>query len=786
MSPHHSMHTSALRSMKRALFTLVTILSFALSSLTANAVETDKTNDSSGEQSGGYVLEEILVTARKIEESLQITPISITAITAAALAERDLGDISGVADMSPNVNFSYGGTTSGSSSAAVVYIRGVGQNDFTPVTDPGVGIYIDGVYLARTVGAVLEALDLERIEILKGPQGTVFGRNTLGGAISLITRDPGDTLNGKLRFTVGEDNRYELGGSLDIPMSENLGMTFSALYKNRDGYVTRQDGIELGDDDVLVGRLKIVWEPTENLLFKFSADGSRTREESAPETSLVIPVDTLFPTFFNTNLFGNGSIDPACANGGGSLDNPNCANNQFAGAPYTSFETGPSRSDVDSYGFSLLAEWDVGNFLGMQDVTIRSITAHRGIDADLARASDGTPFLIFQTQDRIEQDQTTQEFQILGDAWDNRVHLVGGFFYFEEQGSDFGLIEAIPPNFPRLIGGVTDNDSWSVFSEVVVDITDRFRLLGGLRYTDENKRFDGTAVTLPSAPAQGGRDFLLGDAAGEATLAFDEVTWRASAMFDVSDNTMTYFTASRGFKSGGFDMRITQDATELPRFLPEFVTMYELGIKNEFSDLGLRLNAAVFYSDYTDIQVSANPPGQINTVTANAADGEVLGLEVEATWIPVPELQVVASLGLQDADYTDINEESNVSVSLEDDFIRTPEVSTSLGISYRFNLANSGSLTPHVNWNYRSKIAFEPVNSPGTLGSLINQDSYHVVNLNVAYQDPGEMWLLRLGINNLTDSTYLVAGDTNDTIGYVLGAYARERNWFLTVERSFK
>lgn len=257
-------------------------------------------------------------------------------------------------------------------------------------------------------------------------------------------------------------------------------------------------------------------------------------------------------------------------------------------------------------------------------------------------------------------------------------------------------------------------------------------------------------------------------------------------MFDITDSTMTYFTASRGFKSGGFDMRITQDATELPRFQPEFVTMYELGLKNEFIDYGLRLNVAVFYSDYTDIQVSANPPGQINTVTANAADGEVLGLEVEATWIPVPELKVVASLGLQDADYTDINEESNVSVSLEDDFIRTPEFSTSLGISYRINLANSGSLTPHVNWNYRSKIAFEPVNSPGTLGSLINESGYHVVNLNVAYQDPSELWLLRVGINNLTDSRYLVAGDTNDTIGYVLGVFARERNWFLTIERSFK
>lgn len=473
------------------------------------------------------------------------------------------------------------------------------------------------------------------------------------------------------------------------------------------------------------------------------------------------------------------------------MSNPNCANDQFIGAPFTNFETGASRNNADVWGIALTADWLVGDIWGLDGVAIKSITARRGLDAALARSSDATPFLIFQTQDEFQQQQLTQELQVSGNAWSERVHWVGGFFYFTEEGSDFGLIEGIPPNFPRLIGGKTDNDSWAVFAEAVIDVTERLRLIGGVRHTDETKRFDGTAVTLPGALVQQGRDFLLGDAGGEDELEFDERTWRAGAMYDFTDNIMGYFTASRGFKSGGFDIRITQDTNELPKFLPEFVTMYEFGVKSEFPQYGLRINGALFYSDYSNIQVSANPPGQINTVTANAADGEVIGVEVEATWVPNPQLLVEASLGFQEAYYTEINEASNVEVSKSDDFIRTPPFSWNFSASYRFNLAGvgglgiGGTLTPRVDWIWRDETAFEPVNTGGTLGALVTEDGYHNLDLSVAYRDAAEKWLIQGGVHNVTDARYLVAGDSNDTIGYALGVFARERNWFFTIQRSF-
>lgn len=251
-------------------------------------------------QQGGYTPEEVVVTARRVEESLQRSPVSITNVTGDALFERDLGDISGVGKVSPNVNFSFGGTTSGSDTAAVVYIRGVGQNDFTPVTDPGVGVYVDGVYIARTVGTVLEALDLQRIEVMKGPQGTVFGRNTIGGAINLITRDPAETFQAKLRFTAGEDDRFELFGSVDLPISPTLRATVSGLGKIRDGYVLRPDGTDLGDDDILTGRVKLLWEPTEILSFRLATDYTRFTENSAPEAALDTPSAHPFQRFSTT------------------------------------------------------------------------------------------------------------------------------------------------------------------------------------------------------------------------------------------------------------------------------------------------------------------------------------------------------------------------------------------------------------------------------------------------------------------------------------------------------
>jgi len=725
----------------------------------------------------GFTLEEITVTARKMEEKLLNAPVAVTAISGMALEERDMTDISAVADIAPNVNFSFGGTSSGSGSAAVVYIRGVGQNDFTPVTDPGVGIYVDGVYMARTVGSVLDIVDLASIEIVRGPQGTLFGRNTIGGAISLTTRDPGDEFSGRMRATGGEDNRVELFGSFDVPMSDSFRASFTGLYKSRDGYVERvQTGEMLGDDDVLGGRAKFVWDASEDLTIKLSVDASRERTGSAPEVSTSIGPDfqpsgaPTFVGFYNLNIFGNGPAD--CA-GGGSLSDPTCANNQYALSPYETAETGPSHNDIDQWGLSLTADWSATD-----SFSVKTITAYRELDAFFSRSSDGTPFMIFQTTDDYTAEQFTQEIQFNGTSLDDRLNWVAGAFYMKETASDIGLIEAIiAPAFPRYIGAKTDNKNFAVFAEATYDLSDRLHATGGLRYTDETKKFDPVAHII-------GRDDPYVPA-GEDALDFSEVTWRGTLAYDVSDEVSTYFNVSKGFKSGGFDQRLTQPVTrvgddQLPTFAPEKVTAYEFGLKAELPDQGLRLALAAFYSDYTNIQVSANPPGQINTVTVNAAEGSIKGIEAEFTWVPTPELFIQGALGYQDAKYTTLDANKGIPLTLDDELIRTPEFSWNLGASYRVDLGENGSLTPRVDWVYKSEIQFEPVNNP-----LVASDAYHNINMALAYADQDEKWRLTFGVNNLTNETYMIAGDSNATIGYALSVFSRPRNWYVSAEFAF-
>jgi iron complex outermembrane recepter protein len=530
----------------------------------------------------GFVLQEITVTARRREESLQSTPIAITAVSGAELLERGETQIDAVSHFAPNVNFSYAGTSSGSSSAAVVFVRGVGQNDFLPTTEPGVGLYVDGVYYGRTVGAVLDLLDLERVEVLRGPQGTLFGRNTVGGAINITSRKPGDQFGGDVRGTVGTDRRRDLFARIDVPLADSFKMGASFLTRNRDGYVHRQDGVEQGGDDVLGGRLTFLWDVNSSVQALLSVDGVRERENSAPEVLLNVRETGTFPTFFNNNTFGNGSRDPACA-GGGSPGNPACYNDQFVLGPFFSADTGPSRSDVDSWGSALNVSWDLNEAL-----TLKSITAFRKLDAQLARAPDGSPYDIFSTRDAFKQDQFSQELQLIAGLWDGRVNIVSGLYYFTEDAEDFAFVTLVPPTSPLFVGGRTDNQNYAFFNEVTYNVTDRLHLVGGVRYTDEEKSYFGTSLRgFGGTPRV---SVLSGEAAGEQTLQDDRVTWRASVSYDFVESLTGYVTASTGFKSGGFTMRITEPNTTLPRFGPESVDLYEMGLKAELPERGLRFN----------------------------------------------------------------------------------------------------------------------------------------------------------------------------------------------------
>ena len=716
-------------------------------------------------------LEEITVTARRVEESLLDTPIAVTVTTGSELEAGDVSQITGITETAPNVNFSFAGTSSGSDSAAVVFIRGVGQNDFTVVSDPGVGIYVDGVFLGRTVGSVLDIFDLEQVEVLRGPQGTVFGRNSVGGAINISTSDVEDEFGGRARVVVGDDGRFEQFLTLNVPITDNFGIRASAFNRDRDGTVERLDGVVLGDDNIFGGRVKAQWTPNDRFRSTFSFDASSEDEESAAEVLLDVVDTAAFVGFFNNNTFGNGSIDPGCATAPTDVSNPNCANDQFVLGPFDSAETGPSNNENVVWGVSLTNEFDLSD-----NLSLKAILGYRDVDAEFARASDGTPFDIFSTETTYKQDQFSAELQLIGSTFEDRVNYVTGFFYFQEDAASFDTVTLPPPISPLFIGAETDNSNWALFGEATIDVTDRLRLLGGIRYTDEDKTTDLTSVSL-TVP---GFDNLSGEAAGEIDQSFTEVTWRGSAIYSVTDSANVYFTASRGFKSGGVFQRVVAGVDNIAdlTFEPEFVNLYELGFKTEFESIGLRLNVAGFISDYTDIQLDGAPPGSFATIQFNSGDANINGVEVEFDWTPVDNLLLSGAFGFIDAEYDDLLPGSLVTE--EDALIRTPEITWSLNGTYDVDIGRYGTLIPGFNWVYNSDTAFEATNTP-----LTTENGFHAVDFSLAYEHPVQPLRLTFGLNNAFDEEYLVAADFNGVIGYELGVFARGRNFFLSLGYDF-
>ncbi len=407
---------------------------------------------------------------------------------------------------------------------------------------------------------------------------------------------------------------------------------------------------------------------------------------------------------------------------------------------------------------------------------LKSITAYREVDADLGRDPDGSAFDIFSTRDAFAQNQFSQELQLLAAPWNGRVNVVSGLYYFTEDAEDFALVTLVPPTSPLLVGGAIENENYAFFSELTFHLTDRLHLTGGARYTNESKSYFGTSLRGFGGPPS--VSVLTGDAAGEQTLDDDRVTWRGSVSYDFAPTVTGYATASTGFKSGGFTMRITEPNTTLPRFGPEFIDTYEIGVKTQLPEHGLRLNTAVFWSKYDDIQLDGVIPGAFGTMTFNGGDAEIKGLEAELDWIPTASLRLSASVGYLDSKYTRINEGSVVSLS--DKLIRAPQWTASAGLSYLLNLGTRGSITPRLDATYKSETHFEAVNTPFAV-----DDGYVALNVSIPYVSPGEDWRVELGIENVTDERYLVAADTNIAIGYEVGVYARPRNWSLAVERRF-
>jgi iron complex outermembrane recepter protein len=465
---------------------------------------------------------EIVVTAQKRSENIQNVPISITAFTSASLQAKGISDVTAMGNLAPNVTLDAGTPFSGSSAVLSAYIRGIGQNDFAFNLDPGVGVYLDGVYLARSVGANQDLLDIDRVEILKGPQGTLFGRNTIGGAISINTKAPAKEFGAKFEVTVGRYNRIDTKGVVDIPISGTLFSSFAFATKNNDGYQKQipspgfKAGV-IGDAFPYFGsghptsfggenqyniRGKLLWEASPDISVTLAGDYLhqnnngvansllKTHTNPADPTNVFGPlyngcIAGVLPPFAQTGVCNN-ILNGTSLNGLVATSPTLFYGNQFiAPSKDTSFATGNSFSRMRNYGGSLTIDWKLGG------ASLKSITAYRELHWQSAEDEDGSPLPILQTSFDENQHQFSQELQLTGKVLENKLNYVFGLYYFNEGGNLHDLV-TFPAGLLQIDGqNYLKTTNYAAYAHLNYKVTEQFSVTFGGRYTHEKKTFIG-------------------------------------------------------------------------------------------------------------------------------------------------------------------------------------------------------------------------------------------------------------------------------------------------------
>ena len=763
------------------------LAALAAASIGALAVTPSSLAQSVGGGASGFTIEEIVVTARKRAEGLQDAPISITAMTGEALELRQINSSDKLAQVTPNLTFDANAPTSGHSGAAQIYIRGIGQQDFLGVVDPGVGVYVDGVYYARTIATVFDFLDVERIEVLRGPQGTLFGRNTIGGAITIHSRKPVEELEAEAGVKVGSDSLVETRLNLSGPLADNLLGRITLGSKNRDGYVKRlQDGVDLGDDDMITGRGMLLWTPADNLEVFLSADYLDKDENGAPLVFGGINNAQVAPQFA---AILSGCLPPTPARLNDRTD-PACPNDQFAAGPYANNGTAPTTSEITQWGLNSTIEWDVSDSL-----TFKSITAYREMEDRALRDSDNTPLLVFHSVVEDEQEQFSQELQLLGSSLDQRLQWILGAYYFKENIANHQpvFLGANPVLFRGGAGPVVpqsfqvdfdaENKAIAAFAQATYDLTEQLSLTAGLRYTDEKKSILPDQRVLSSLlffPP--GHHFVPNV---EKTVKFDDLTPMVNLSYQWTNDLMAYATYSEGFKSGGLNGRnilFNADAEVTP-FDPEQAQTFELGIKSNWLDNRLTLNGAYFNTKYDDIHLTVRLG--IAPTVFNGGQATIQGFELEGTFVPDESWLITAGVGHLSSKYDAIDPtlatRGVIGVTDDDQLPLSPKWSANIGVAYTQTFGN-WVLTPRIDWIYTDKKFFDAENNAGAV-----QAGVSLFNAALALDTADDRWSLVFAVTNLTDKLYLTAATdaTGTGLGYLEHVYARPREISLQAKYRF-
>ena len=722
--------------------------------------------DAGDETTTPGAIADIVVTAERRETRLQDTPIAITAVTADAIQAQGIRNVNDLALSVPNLT----ATTGPQGSAdANFFIRGVGQFDFIATNDPGVGVYVDGVYLGRTVGALLDSGNIARAEVLRGPQGTLFGRNTLGGAVSITSKQPelGDYAS-SARFSFGSRNRLEADGDVNVPLGDKAALRIYGFGREQDGFARRAyDGVRFGRTQRYGGQLQLQVQPSDALTLNLSADYSNDQSNPAPSVLLAVAPLPFFP-----------------ADVGTQVQNPN----RF----YSVNESNSPRSKNKIYGFSGTASYQLSDAL-----TLKSITAYRHLDALSTSDPDGTLYRLYDQFSPTNQHQFSQELQVSGSAIGGKLDYLLGGYYFNELVSQtlFLCFAPITPT-PRPgqyfnacntwnQGNRQRTRSYAAFGQVRYGFSDQFSVTLGGRYTREtksdisNQSFDfrpaGIFVPAAGIVVPGVLAPIVTNLPGR--VRFNKFTPKVGFEYKPNDDVLIFGSYAQGFRSGGFNGRLIAPATSIPTYAPDTNDAWELGIKSDLLPT-LRFNATAFYSKYKGIQQTISVP-DIQFRVANAGNAELYGFEAELTAAPLPPLRLNAAVGYTESKFKDVPVNAGPINGNKLPF--SPVFTFNAGAEYGIDLGDSGKITPRVDVRYQSRVYFTPFNL-----AYEQQSGYALLRARLTYNDPSDRYSLSVFADNITDKEYYTFGQNAlGAQGVAYNYLGRPREYGVTLSGRF-
>lgn len=722
--------------------------------LTNVAMAAEQLSDNDQAQQG---LEIIEVTARKTAENLQNVPVAVTSISAQDLANAGIAVMTEVQQFSPNTTLQ---TSRGTNSTLTAFIRGVGQQDPLWGYEPGVGIYVDDVYMARPQGAVLDLLDVERIEVLRGPQGTLYGKNTIGGAVKYVTKSMSGDFEADATFTAGSFGQKDLKVTGQVPLIEDkLYLGFGHAILKRDGfgeYLTIADAVGQQDNenynkDLTASRLTLEFKATDDVFVRFNWD--KTQDDSNAKGGY-----RLLPSILTEAPVPESVFDS-----------------------YTSM---PTKNSVELEGMSLMINWDVNDAL-----SLKYVGASREGYSDTNIDFDNTPLDIFDVPAFYDDENTSHELQAsyLGEGF----KLVSGIYLYD--GKSCGHFDAIlgflgrsafnTPGLTREVTGCNNSESAAIYAQGSIDLSEKLSLTIGARYTKEDKdafvknglAFDNvyprtgwiegyvrdSAITFPQVLGTdtNGDDIL--DAPKSAD--WSRFTPRLGAEYQFDDDTLLFASYSQGFKSGTFNPRATVNESAAN---PEIVKSFEIGFKKDWNN-SVRTNVTAFAIDHSDRQYITVTPDPTDATVLNQNLGNIKGstsngIEAEITWAATRDLTFDLALGWLDSK---IEEDESVATPLVG-LSNTPDYTLNLAANYRFD-TDLGYFTLTGGYYYRDDyILFED-------SELLSQDGYGMLNVGLTWESLNGHWYGGVYGKNLTDEEYMIGGYNfvggNEKDGYTPG-----------------